>query len=72
MFLSFRAEPPSVPVATSAVAKGKVELIGNLKKKVYHLATCSDVRSSNSVSRSSTHDARIEAWLDTAGLSLWR
>jgi serine/threonine protein kinase len=44
-------EQSSASVETSTVAKGKVELIGNIRKKVYHLATCSDVPSMNVANR---------------------
>jgi hypothetical protein len=59
-----RIEQSSASVANSTVAKGKVELIGNLRKKVYHLATCSDVRSMNAANRVPLKDAAEAAAKD--------
>jgi serine/threonine protein kinase len=59
-------EPSRAPVDPSTVAKGKVELIGNLRKRVYHLATCSDVRSMNTANRVPLKDAAEAAAKDLA------
>jgi serine/threonine protein kinase len=60
------AEQSSVPVASTTVAKDKVELIGNLRKHVYHLATCPDVRSMNAANRAPLKDAAEAAAKDLA------
>jgi eukaryotic-like serine/threonine-protein kinase len=57
------AEQSSVPTAATA-AKEKVGLIGNLRRRVYHLATCPDVRSMNAANRAPLKDAAEAAAKD--------
>ena len=41
----------AVPTRGTAEATGEVTLIGNIRKKVYHLSTCADLRSMNPSNR---------------------
>jgi serine/threonine protein kinase len=58
------AQQESVPTAASTAAKEKIELIGNLRKKVYHLANCPDVRNMSAANRAPLKDAAEAAAKD--------